>query len=258
MPTKQIITKLFLLYCMLSFSEVQARIYEYKDDSGRRIFVDRLSQVPAKYRDQLRSREEEKDQLDRAALNRLQVERKTKSAALKISVEKARIREAMEKWITPFELRANQILVPVTVVYGSRTGQLTLVMDTGASYTVVHKDSIKPLGAYLRPGGAAMVADGSVVKTQQVTFDRVEIGPYKSTNVTAGVLDFRGGATGSDGLLGMDFLYNARYKLDRENQKIYWDPEKYQQLKEQLAELEKMEQQLNNPPTAPDTSLPKR
>lgn len=44
----------------------------------------------------------------------------------------------------------------------------------------------------------------------------------------------------------MDFLYNAQYELDRENQQIIWAPAKYKKLQDDLLTLDKLEQRLLN------------
>ncbi|WP_415892084.1 aspartyl protease family protein [Neptuniibacter sp. PT8_73] len=229
----------------------EARIYEYVDDNGRKVFVDRLSKIPAKYRDQMETREEKKDKLDPLELQAFNQSTDVKQRQLELDKARSGIKDAMKKWITPFQFHANRIVLPVKVFYGARSTQLSLVMDTGASYTVVHKQAISSLNAQLRKGGAARVADGSVVDTQKIHFDRFEIGPYKAKGVTAGVLDYQGGSSGTDGLLGMDFLYQARYEIDREKKHIVWDPQRYQELQDQLVEIDRLEQELKGAPTAP-------
>lgn len=228
----------------------EARIYEYVDDNGRKVFVDRLSKIPAKYRDQMETREEKKDKLDPLELEAFNQNADAKQRQLELDKARSGIKDAMKKWITPFQFHANRIVLPVKVFYGARSTQLSLVMDTGASNTVVHKEAIGALNPQLRKGSGARIADGSVVDTQKVHFDRVEIGPYKAKGVTASVLDYQGGGS-TDGLLGMDFLYQARYEIDRENKHIVWDPERYKELQDKLVEIDRLEQELKGAPTAP-------
>jgi predicted aspartyl protease len=244
---------LMCLLCIVALapSIAEARIYQYTDDRGRQVYVDRLSKVPVKYRDQLNSREESKDEMSDHTLRQLSVERDIKQLHLKIKRRRSELQDAMKRWVTSFSFQANRILVPVKVVYGGRSEQLSLVMDTGASHTVVHKSSIRSLGAQLMDAGAARIADGSVVKTQRINFDRVEVGPYQVKHVAASVIDYKGGSGGTHGLLGMDFLYNAKYELDRDKQQIIWAPEKYHKLKEELIELDKLEQRLQDEAATP-------
>ncbi|EAR61847.1 retropepsin-like aspartic protease [Neptuniibacter caesariensis] len=230
----------------------EAQIYEYVDETGKKVFVDRLSKVPAKYRSQLESREESNEKLSQAEIDQLQLERDRQLAISKISTERRRIQEAMRKWITPFQFQSNRVLLPVRISYGGRQKTLSLVMDTGASVTVLHKDALQSLSPQFLSGGAARVADGRVVLTEKVSLNSVEIGPYKAENIQASVIDFKGGSGSNQGLLGMDFLYNARFELDREKQHIRWYPEKYQALQDKLDELNILEQQLKSATAVPE------
>ncbi|MGK0496974.1 MAG: putative aspartyl protease [Neptuniibacter pectenicola] len=239
-----------LLLLVSTFSE--AKIYQYTDASGRNVYVDRLSKVPAQYRDQLDAREESKDRLSTEALDALAKERDINQLRRKIKTERSKLQAAMKKWITPFTFHANRIQLPIKVVYGARSVRLNLVMDTGASFTVVHQSAIASLGAQLLDAGAARVANGGIVQTQRVNFDRVEIGPYKIPHVSAAVIDYQGESGGSQGLLGMDFLYNAQYELDRENQQIIWAPAHYKKLQGDLLELDKLEQRLLDETASPE------
>lgn len=249
MDRKLLLTPLLSALLILSTS-VEARIYEYVDDNGRKVFVDRLSKIPAKYREKMETREEKKDKLDPLELQAFNQSTDAKQRQLELDRARSGIKDAMKKWITPFQFHANRIVLPVKVFYGARSAQLSLVMDTGASNTVVHKQAIGSLNPQLRKGAAARIADGSVVDTQKVHFDRVEIGPYKAKGVTASVLDFQGGGS-TDGLLGMDFLYQARYEIDREQKHIVWDPQRYQELQDQLVEIDRLEQELKESLAAP-------
>lgn len=181
---------LLLLLFIPTFGE--AKIYQYKDDSGRNVYVDRLSKVPAKYRDQLDARDEVKDRLSSQALQQLSRERDRKQLQIKVNAERSKIQDAIKKWVTPFTFHSNRIQLPIKFVYGARSVTLNLVMDTGASFTVVHKSAIGSLGAQFIEAGAARVANGSIVQTQRVNFDRVDIGPYQIPHVSAAVIDYQG------------------------------------------------------------------
>lgn len=242
-----IFTALFILPGM-----VEARIYEYVDDTGKKVFVDRLSKVPAKYRSQLESREELNSNLSETEVEQLKIERDRRKAITKIGFEKRRIKEAMENWTTPFRFQSNRVLLPVKVTYGGKTQTLNLVMDTGASRTVLHKDAIMTLSPQLISGGAAQVADGRIVRTQRINLDRIQIGPYEAKNIQTSVVDFKGGSGANQGLLGMDFLLNAQYELDRENRTIKWYPEKFKELQGKFDELELLEQQLKSATAVPE------
>lgn len=144
-----------------------AKIYSYTDSSGKKVYVDRLSKVPPQYRDQLKSLDEEKDRLDPLTREQQEKERARKRQILKIYTEKQRLREALEKWITPVSIQSNRITLPVKLFYGARSKNVSLVLDTGASFSVLHKSAVDSLNAQLVEGGAARVADGRVVKVKK-------------------------------------------------------------------------------------------
>ncbi len=254
---KPLFVSLILSGIILYQTPAEARIYEYVDDRGKKVFVDRLSKVPPEYREQLKSRKERKEDLDAAAVAKLQQERDLKLLKLKLTRERRRLQEDLTKWTTPINFQGNRIIVPVKVVYGGRSTQLSLVLDTGASSTIIHQSAIKSLGAKLNPGGYARIADGSVVEIKEISFSRVQIGPYNMEHVRAGVIDYKNipsvSSSSSQGLLGMDFLLDVRYELDRGKNQIIWDPSFYQELQAKLSELNKLEQQLLNDTAAPES-----
>ncbi|MFY0677804.1 MAG: clan AA aspartic protease [Neptuniibacter sp.] len=245
---QQVCRALFLLAISINSVLLHAQIYHYQDSSGKKVYVDSLSKVPPEYLDQLTSRDDLKENLTEQEIKRRNYNSAKKSFESELSLEKSRIQEQLDKWITPYKFIKNRVIVPVKVVYGARSKQLSLVMDTGASSTVIHRSAISSLNPSLRRGLGATVADGSYVKTEIVSFDRIEIGPYKSSNIQTMVLDYKGGNEQSHGLLGMDFLFNARYELDKNKSLIIWEPELYVQYEERLKEIEEQERLLKEEP----------
>lgn len=235
---------IIVLMVSVCSTNMHAQIFHYQDRYGKKIYVDSLSKVPPEYRDQLSARDDLKENItDRERKERAYKADKSEFE-FKLSREKSKIQEQLDKWITPYQFVRNRVVVPVKVVYGARSKELSLVMDTGASSTVIHRDAISSLNPALRRGAGATVADGSYVKTETVSFDRIEIGPYKSSNIQTMVLDYKGGSEQSHGLLGMDFLFNARYELDKQRNLIIWEPELYVQYEERLRDIEEQERLL--------------
>jgi hypothetical protein len=230
---------------------VNAEIYQYEDKFGKKIYVDSLSKVPPEYRDQLTSPELQEQNLSQEQLDALDNKVSKTRALYLINREQSKIKDQLKQWITPFSLIANRVVVPVKVTYGYQTKQLSLVIDTGASVTVIHRSAVESFNPSYRKGAYARIADGSVVKTEKITFDRVEIGPYKVNNIVSTVIDYRGGSGGSNGLLGMDFLFNAKYDLDKEKRQIIWEPELYAKYQEKLKQLEVQKQQLRKDAVPP-------
>ncbi len=251
--------RVYLLSLMLLLPLVaEAKIYQYVDDNGRKVFVDQYTKVPPRFRDQLDVREEEGERLDAQSRQALQQRRQYQDWQQQLKYNRQQIINAMQDWITPVGMHHNRITVPVKVVYGSRNLTLQLVMDTGATSTVLHKEAISGLRAQYLPSGYARVADGRRVQTEAINLDRIEIGPYKIKNVRAGVIDFKGGSQSTNGLLGMDFLYHARYELDRDNRQIIWEPEKYQALQDELKRLDEIEAQMLEQQQAQEVDKPQK
>ena len=94
-----------------------------------------------------------------------------------------------------------------------------LIIDTGASDTVISANLAKKLGIPLNKGQNVLcqVADGSTVSGRQVKIKEVRLGGAKVYNVQAVVLG-SGDMGDSPGLLGMSFLSNFVFKVDTEKE----------------------------------------
>ncbi|GGO79723.1 hypothetical protein GCM10011348_14710 [Marinobacterium nitratireducens] len=239
-----------LLAAMLAVP-AQARIYKYVDERGRQVFVDSLSKVPQQFRDQLESREEYSERLSPEALSLERSERADLQRSQAQTQQRRKLEQLLRDMETAVKITNNRVLVPVKVVYGGRSAQTRMVLDTGATSTVFHKDALQGLPFVSRAAGHARVAGGGTIQTETVDFDRIEIGPYKVSHVRAFVIDHQGPSAGNDGLLGMDFLMNANYRIDYQRQLILWEPERYTELQSLLQALDQPDAvQPQDPPAA--------
>lgn len=226
-----------LLLTVLPSMPVRAEIFKYVDERGRQVFVDSLAKVPPQFAGQLEKRQETllPDPLDAAEQAAARVERER---AADLASQRRKLEKLLRESETPVKVGRNRVLVPVTVVYGGRKAKTEMVLDTGATNTVFHKDALAALNYAAQPGGRARVAGGGSINTELVSFDRIEIGPYRPTNVRAMVIEHQGPAVGADGLLGMDFLMNVRYRIDYKRQLILWEPDRYEELQTLLLSLD--------------------
>lgn len=94
-----------------------------------------------------------------------------------------------------------------------------LIVDTGATDTVISSGTAKKLGISLNKGQNVLyqVADGRTVNGRQINIREVRVGGAKVYNVQAVVLD-SGEIGNSPGLLGMSFLNNFVFKVDTEKE----------------------------------------
>lgn len=228
---------LFLL-CLAAAS--RAEFYKYTDENGDVYFVDDLTQVPPEYRPQMetyRERHEGLPEEDRERLleterrqaleNQQQIELQIERFQSETAAEEKRQREldrqkASRRSETPVQIEDNRILVPVSVSNAGVEVTATLLLDTGASHTVLHRDRAESLGIVARAKGYAKTAGGQSVYSELGVVDALKVGPVVMKNAPVLVLDHQGPPVGYDGLLGMTFLSRVHYSIDYDRQVIDW------------------------------------
>jgi clan AA aspartic protease (TIGR02281 family) len=225
-----------LLVSLLPAQSAVAQIYKYVDERGHQVYVDSLSKVPLAFRDQLEMRKGGGGPASDSPAQ--QASRAERERTRLYNTQRRKLEQLLRESETVVRVGNNRVVVPVTVVYGGRKARTEMVLDTGATNTVFHKDALADLSYVTQPAGRARVAGGGTINTEAVSFDRIEIGPYKTANVRAMVIDHQGASVGNDGLLGMDFLMNVRYRIDYDRQLILWEPDRYQQLETLLRQLD--------------------
>jgi predicted aspartyl protease len=126
---------------------------------------------------------------------------------------------------TKVAITGNQVLVPVTLAYKERTVEARLVLDTGASVTMINTDIAQQLG--IEPEetarGDGQVVGGMVIQAAFARLGYVTVGPHTKRNMVVSIVEEKGLRKSRDGLLGMDFLRGLKYYVDFKNQVINWD-----------------------------------
>lgn len=187
-----IIRSLLLMITLPAFAlTARADFFQYTDQDGTVVMVDDESKVPAYYRKKTRT---------------------------------TRVAPAGESRTTSVRARGNQAIVPVQIRYRNATVDAWLLLDTGATVSVISKNLADRLG--IKPDGAesrlSQLADGRVIETPRMRVDYLAVGPKRTHNAEVAILPANGPAMGFDGLLGMNFLGEFRYRLDVNNQIIEW------------------------------------
>jgi len=200
-----------------------AEIYKYRDKDGRLNFVDEEHKIPAEYRDRSKSISEADDSLgtfespitdnDIDALTDQEEEFDSDSTS-----------DALEEYQTPIIIKGNRVLVPVEVAMGNRVAELSLLLDTGASTTVLHRSSLSELDLPSGRRYKARVAGGGIVNSNRINFRHINVGPFHIKKASAMVINLTGKLPSYDGMLGMDFLKHHPYQIDFENKLIHWEP----------------------------------
>jgi hypothetical protein len=214
--------------------------YEFTDENGVRTFTDDPGLIPESMSTDIQVHKEPYDDLpeeerqlriqaDHERLMRIHKERDEERRRLEknrqiqdLEEEKARKAREREKMRTPVTISNNQILVPVSITYRGNTMAVTLLLDTGASMTSLNQDIADRLAITRGRRSAARIADGSVIRTRQVTLDSLQVGPKSLPSQTVLIIPFKGPSGPFDGLLGLDFLQHFPHDIDYRDHLIVW------------------------------------
>jgi len=99
-----------------------------------------------------------------------------------------------------------------------------LLLDTGCTYTTLHKDAVKQLRLKGRAKGKARTAGGAKIDYRVAKLDHFKVGPYDMADFYVTVIENKDSDSLYDGLLGMNFLAGREYKIDYVRKVIMWVP----------------------------------
>jgi len=131
-----------------------------------------------------------------------------------------------DSYVLKVTIIGNQVLVPVTLAYGGKSVQTTLLLDTGASGTTINPEIADKLD--INPARARIsieqVVGGGLIKGRRIKLDYIKVGPHTKKDIEVDIIEHKGFAVRFSGLLGMNFLRNLRYHVDFADQTITWTP----------------------------------
>ena len=242
---KYIPITLAFIFCWLCLvPKSYSKFYKYVDEQGRVFYVDDLGKVPEEYHDQIKVYPEKYDNLseqdrtqalqrDREQMERQEQEKRDRMnehlQEVHAAEEAEKRREAdrarskmVETMQTRISLDGNRILVPVTLVHNGIELVVNLVLDTGASKIVLHRDVADQLNIIALQKGLAQLAGGQNVHVEIGQVSSFKVGPYTMENASVVIMAYEGPPVDYSGLLGMNFLKNVQYTIDYQNQLIRW------------------------------------
>lgn len=124
-----------------------------------------------------------------------------------------------ERTSVPLRVAGNLLLVPVTA---NTYDHLTLLLDTGASRTILTPRAAESLGIVTTraPRWPVIFAGGKTDLMQLARLQSLRVGDLVVEDIDVGVYDLWPGTSAVDGLLGGDFLGHFRLSIDRAAQRL--------------------------------------
>ena len=168
-----------LLMGLFFAEKSRSEFYRYVTEDGKIFYVDDLTKIPEKYREDLKVYKEKYDHLpenERVMMIEKDRESDAKRTLQEKKIQQQRERERYLKSLqTAVTIVDNQILVPVTLGHGLKQVKTLLLLDTGASHIVLYKNFADELDIEPFEQSTAIVAGGHQIKSERAKLDYFKV-----------------------------------------------------------------------------------
>lgn len=204
-------------------------LYQYRDADGSLVITDDYRQIPEgrpvqRYGTSDPLSAEDLERIDRAREAEVRLQKWREEMELEAEQKEQAKAEEKNRALreTPVTIHGNQVLVPVTLESGGRTRNVTLLLDTGASITLVHSQALEGFPLTNMRQSQGIMASGKRVDMSVGQVSALSIGPYSFSRRDVAVFRYRGSDADHQGLLGMDVLRSVNYRIDYQRSVIVW------------------------------------
>ncbi|MGB1237571.1 MAG: retropepsin-like aspartic protease [Pseudomonadales bacterium] len=226
---------LCLLVGLFCGVQAQAEILHYTDSRGKKVFVDSVYKVPPQYRDQLSEKKYRKKQFTQQQRQQLSEDESKLNQSFQLSRQIRRLEAVRESLTTKVRFFHRQAILPVTINYRGKEKVYQLLLDTGATYTMLHASAIGTDALRGADKAQAIVAGGGIIDVYDISADSVSVGPYRFEQSRVSIAHSEDRQI--DGLLGMNVLSHLDYKIDYARGVIVWRESKFDEVIERISKL---------------------
>jgi predicted aspartyl protease len=222
--TRSLCGILLMALSLLFFSEKgDCEFYKYRDKEGIIHFADDLSNIPQEYHDQLNVISEPSDYLSEEEKALILEDEEKAEAQRNLSEADRENKDTLAGEETKVVIMGNMVIVPVKLSYRLFDTEAMLVLDTGATTTVLHQEIAHRLHVVgFDDIGQAHIAGGTTITTRKLTLNSVKLGPVEKKGLDVQFIEYKGVSVPYQGLLGMNFLRGLNYTINFDKQVIEW------------------------------------